>query len=601
MEGNVSIFVTSKKLKEEVNHLNKLWRDTQEEEEEDTIIKLNLISSKKEGFLELKKCITHSKKGPTIILLQSSISNYEWMNEIPEFNDIPLLNIPYNTEDDVLLQPLYTKSSSSSIKRMFIRYHQSKEWYLHLIPFTQQFNVPIGNVENDFTIYLMDVLFSRVLRESNHLLWIGDEEEEEEEEEELFSSVLHSGGYFNVSCEMEMKHLLMNAILQHGHLEKEEEEMKLNASTMDLKYSNAFQILQRFISSLYYECGMNNSKENGVLIDNLYRWIIHRKSKVYDEKFSHFILKIMRKFWLYLLSNIKKLGCKIIHSNFNKLIISTPKNTIQDTKNYLTYLFENISKKKLFSWIEFEPIRYWEYVVYLDAMNYFGIKSGDTSSIVIHLNMIESLNFKDHLRFYLTKYLRDTFQKDEDYLKRYITNHFTGILLSFIEQFKNTSEEIHFIKLISHLLSFDERIKSEVEHMRVECLKLTKQEEEEGEMDFKKEGFILNNFICSFCNSCKNLDILRDPTILDYKCSDCSTSYDKDIMEGKLIELLNKRIHSYQHQDLECKKCHQIKYQFMTKNCECSGEWMCQQKENLNIFKKIAKFHQFELLSELLK
>eukprot|EP01080_Neovahlkampfia_damariscottae_P004429 gene4429-7804_t len=621
IDKQFQIFILQKTDNDEILNIEKIWKDVlnsykknqqeeEEEEEEFKHLKFQLKYLKQDELFNEMKKIFQNVKGSKIVLLQSYLnSTYEWIKEINELNEYPILKIPFNNDDTLQLQLLNWKNLI--LKRMFIRYYQSKDWFNNLLPFILKYKIPIGNIENDFTIYLIDVLYSRLLRDSNHLLWIGEENQDEEEiylsenEINLFSSIKHSGGYSNISCEIEIKHLLMNSILQYQYLEEEEEEIKKSFNLSDKKYLNQFKILQKLISNLYYEFGVNESNESGILIDNLFRWIINPKSKLYDSKFSQFLIKMMRKFWLYLLSNFKKLGCKIIFSNYQKIIIETPKKNLNDTKNYLNYLFNNISKKKLFSWIEFDTLKYWEYLIFIDEINFIGIKINDNSLnpiIQLNLNLIENYSFKENIKQYLMKYLTNIFKKDEKYMKSFIEDYFTPILLNFIEQFKKTTEEIKFINLLCFILSFDEKIKQQVEFMKLSLLKLTKDENENEDDDlFNNDSFILNNFICEFCNSCKNIDLLRDPNILEYKCLDCFKQYNKDIIEGKLIDILKNIIHSFQFQDLECSKCQNIKYQFMNKNCDCSGDWKLKQTKKLDIFKKIGKYHQFDLLNEYLK
>lgn len=88
-----------------------------------------------------------------------------------------------------------------------------------------------------------------------------------------------------------------------------------------------------------------------------------------------------------------------------------------------------------------------------------------------------------------------------------------------------------------------------------------------------------------------------------WKCPICDTSYDNTEIEFLLIDKLNRKSMGYILQDLQCRKCKQIKRENMNILCSCSGEF-----DNLtsrdeittfaNICKSIANKCSMDILTE---
>lgn len=70
-----------------------------------------------------------------------------------------------------------------------------------------------------------------------------------------------------------------------------------------------------------------------------------------------------------------------------------------------------------------------------------------------------------------------------------------------------------------------------------------------------------------------------------WKCPICDTSYDNAEMEFLLIDKLNRKSMGYVLQDLQCRKCKEIKRENMNILCSCSGEY-----DNLISYDEITTF-----------
>jgi len=97
---------------------------------------------------------------------------------------------------------------------------------------------------------------------------------------------------------------------------------------------------------------------------------------------------------------------------------------------------------------------------------------------------------------------------------------------------------------------------------------------------------VVPDVICENCQRCFDLDICRDPLLNaseleeeevedsdEWRCQTCGWILSKPAIERRLIDLLNRRLVSYQLQDLKCKNCKMVKNSVVSPYCECTGEF----------------------------
>jgi DNA polymerase epsilon subunit 1 len=94
---------------------------------------------------------------------------------------------------------------------------------------------------------------------------------------------------------------------------------------------------------------------------------------------------------------------------------------------------------------------------------------------------------------------------------------------------------------------------------------------------------VLPDVICDLCQTSTDLDICRDSqlNLVDsatgeissraWKCRQCEHDLNRGLVERRLIELMNRRVVSYQLQDLKCIKCKMVKNSLVSPYCECTG------------------------------
>lgn len=74
-------------------------------------------------------------------------------------------------------------------------------------------------------------------------------------------------------------------------------------------------------------------------------------------------------------------------------------------------------------------------------------------------------------------------------------------------------------------------------------------------------SYVIPQIICKACNHCRDIDLGRDQYRSDssWLCPLCNTSYDNSEIECYLLDTISRKFLAYNLQDLQCKKCSQVK------------------------------------------
>jgi len=126
-------------------------------------------------------------------------------------------------------------------------------------------------------------------------------------------------------------------------------------------------------------------------------------------------------------------------------------------------------------------------------------------------------------------------------------------------------------------------------------------------------SLVLPEVICLSCNSCRDLNLCRDPFITPVqgnnpaccRCAnlECGSEYDMDFIESQLIDMVQKQSMAFVLQDLKCGKCHGVKATNMSKYCTCAGNFAYTVPiddffDKLKTFRNVARHYKLPLLEE---
>ncbi|XP_077235840.1 DNA polymerase epsilon catalytic subunit A-like [Tasmannia lanceolata] len=172
---------------------------------------------------------------------------------------------------------------------------------------------------------------------------------------------------------------------------------------------------------------------------------------------------------------------------------------------------------------------------------------------------------------------------------------------------------LEFIKHVCAVLALDQNVQHDILVMRKNLLKLVRVREFASEAEFRDPclSFTLPSVICSYCNDCRDLDLCRDPALLEHewRCavSQCGQPYNREEMENLLLQIVRQRERLYHLQDLVCLKCNQVKAAHLAEQCgfggSCGGSFRCKEDASeflskMRVFLNVAVYQKFHLLQE---
>ena len=229
----------------------------------------------------------------------------------------------------------------------------------------------------------------------------------------------------------------------------------------------------------------------------------------------------------------------------------------------------------------------------------------DTGSVVLTQEECDDY-VKTLVRDYLTKRL----YKIVPHIHRHLsTEEFPLLPGSHLQM---TNPALEFVKAITQILSLETCIRSEVQLLKRNLLKIIGVREFDASAIFHDpcRSYVLKDIICSYCNYSQDLDLARDPSLVTedeenaWRCPSCDNKYDKHAIEYALVELVHQRAVAYQTQDLRCPKSKKVQLVTTSNYCEeTSKPWQCDYPENslrehFSTFHRISVYHSMEYLQE---
>ncbi|KAL6267362.1 hypothetical protein P5V15_000437 [Pogonomyrmex californicus] len=171
---------------------------------------------------------------------------------------------------------------------------------------------------------------------------------------------------------------------------------------------------------------------------------------------------------------------------------------------------------------------------------------------------------------------------------------------------------LELIKAVCKVLSLDKEVENEIYHLKANLLRLIGVGSYGDNVEWKEPciSLVLPEVICKACNHTRDIDLCKDQYYTNennrhiWKCPVCDTSYDNTEIEFLLIDKLNRKSMGYVLQDLQCRKCKEIKRENMNMLCSCSGEYdnlisRGEVSTYVNICKSIATKCKMNILAEI--
>ena len=356
------------------------------------------------------------KRGPTIIASQAGgaesglgLNDYATLvAAIPTVSEFPVVPI-HIFDNDTLYNVLDWQRVGA---RCMLQHFLKSDVYLQAtVEQCRYFHVPVGNLRKDTTAFGADLFYARHLRKQNFVLWcsptekpdLGGKEADDnrlmtEAEDASLSVVVNSPGTYRTVCvEIELDALAVNTLLQSHHVNDMEgtagsvafdaaphaslEEMLGGQVSTLVSYdetalvSSAFRILRTMVSAWLREVSQYRNVFADYQIIHFYRWLRSPNAYLYDPALRKTLLNLMKKLFVQLISEFRRLGATIVHADFNRVILCTKKRSLKDALAYVEYITATIRNKELFHSVDMRFSQAWDYLMWLDPSNYGGVRS----------------------------------------------------------------------------------------------------------------------------------------------------------------------------------------------------------------------------------
>uniref|UniRef100_A0A2I3M0C5 DNA polymerase epsilon catalytic subunit n=1 Tax=Papio anubis TaxID=9555 RepID=A0A2I3M0C5_PAPAN len=355
------------------------------------------------------------RRGPTLIAVQSSWELKRLASEIPVLEEFPL--VPICVADKINYGVLDWQRHGA--RRMIRHYLNLDTCLSQAFEMSRYFHIPIGNLPEDISTFGSDLFFARHLHRHNHLLWLsptarpdlGGKEADDnclvmEFDDQATVEINSSGCYSTVCVELDLQNLAVNTILQSHHVNDMEgadsmgisfdviqqaslEDMITGgqAASAPASYdetalcSNTFRILKSMVVGWVKEITQYHNIYADNQVMHFYRWLRSPSSLLHDPALHRTLHNMMKKLFLQLIAEFKRLGSSVVYANFNRIILCTKKRRVEDAIAYVEYITSSIHAKEIFHSLTISFSRCWEFLLWMDPSNYGGIK-GKVSSRV---------------------------------------------------------------------------------------------------------------------------------------------------------------------------------------------------------------------------
>ncbi|CAB08772.1 DNA polymerase epsilon catalytic subunit Pol2 [Schizosaccharomyces pombe] len=361
-----------------------------------------------------------TKTKNSLLIIESSLPHILKAN-VKQIEELPYIMIP-RLESNI--QSLSWKQHIAT--KMIQHFLAIGSWLFHRIQLSRFSDIPLCNFESDDIQYSIDVVYSRKLKEHNIILWwnkgptpdLGGIEKDSilqiaSPKDPL--EVNNPGAYSNACVDISLSNLALCSILNSALINDIEgigDMAALNDNYMtainddleeklgihdNIGLTHSLPVLKALVKTWWNEAASGNNLAD-LIIQHLARWISSSKSYLYSPLLSSHVEVIMRKTFLQLLSEIKRLGAHIIHASANKILIKTSKLIVQNAVTYSNYLLKSIKTLPLFHFLDLNVTEYWDYLLWMDSVNYGGkMVAANFSATNEEPQTVVSWHIKSHL------------------------------------------------------------------------------------------------------------------------------------------------------------------------------------------------------------
>ena len=372
---------------------------------------------------------TAERHGPTILIIQSPHDVSVLSGYISSLNDFPIVTEPSNSDDNAYPQLMW---QSYALGRLLTQFAWAEQWLSDHLARSRYSHVPVGNLPADYQTFTCDVFLARNLKRENHLLWVSpsarpDLGGKEEDDNRMLTEVdndqqfkINEPGTYNSVCVIELQGMAVNTILRSGNINDMEgaagstmsldalgqsslEDMMGTRGAMSMitsfdetaQCTPVFRVLKGLVHTWLHEVVKFQNEHADEQLLCLHRWLKSSEAKLYDPALYRMVQYMMKKVFMQLVAEFKRLGANIVAASMDRILIDTGKSNCGDARKYIEYILGCIKAKPLFSTLVFHEKEYWEHLVWMDSANFGGIKERDMAVVQKHRAASVDLDVED--------------------------------------------------------------------------------------------------------------------------------------------------------------------------------------------------------------
>ncbi|KAF9240065.1 hypothetical protein BU15DRAFT_87792 [Melanogaster broomeanus] len=296
-------------------------------------------------------------------------------------------------------------------QKMLQRYLSLGVWLDRSIALADYYDVPIGHINGDQPLFLSDISFARRLIQQDIVLWwspterpdLGGREADNRPVEELQNTEFMTPRcYSNVCLEITVRNLAVNSVL-HSVVVNELEgsggatafdsvsrtlnEYSGGEAQRDLTLGESnvsaltFGILKSMIKAWLLDKIQGNFESPATLaIDHFWRWISTSASHLHDPSIHRFVHGLMRKTFIQMLAEFKRLGSQVVYADFSRILLATSKPP-GTAHAYATYINTAVTSHELFQHIYLKTERFYDLLLFMDSANLGGVVCEDPLAV----------------------------------------------------------------------------------------------------------------------------------------------------------------------------------------------------------------------------
>ncbi|KAI0826611.1 DUF1744-domain-containing protein [Trametes gibbosa] len=383
-----------------------------------------------------------------IVVISSSKDLSYFEHYTPKLEKFPVLSMSKAKSAHTLdVFPWQT----SVAQKLVSRYLKLGEWLDETMAQADYYDVPAGHIEGDRPLLLADIEFARRLTSQDIVLWwspgdrpdLGGIEEDNRPQEELAKTEFMSPGcYSNVCLEVTVRNLAVDAVL-HSVIVNELEgsggatafdasrtldEYSKGDSMLDLTLGesnvspHAFSILKSLVKMwMLDKIQANFHSPATIALEHFWRWISSTASNMYDTSIHRFVHGLMRKTFIQMLAEFKRLGSHVVYADLSRILLVTSKPP-GTAHAYATYITTAVTSHELFQHVYLHTEKFYDFLIFMDEANYsavvcedpLAIETPEELAIEMRWNIQSFLppaiqsDFRALVRYFLVEFFRTT-------------------------------------------------------------------------------------------------------------------------------------------------------------------------------------------------